>query len=135
MAQFALINAQVVINSVDLSNRIDEVKLEEKSADLKTTTFGSVAETRIGGLKDHAFTCEFQQDYAAAEVDATIGAAFNTVVPVAVKAVNAATSTTNPAWTFSVLINQYTPVGGKIGEIDKFSVTWPVSGDVTERFS
>jgi hypothetical protein len=131
MAMFALLNAQVVINSVDLSNRINSVELKEKFADLKTTAFGQTAETRVGGLGDHSFQVTFLQDYASAEVDATINPILNTVVPVAVKAVNAATSTVNPAWTFSVLVNDYTPMGGKVGEIADSSATWPVSGAVT----
>lgn len=137
MAKFILKNAKVVVNAVDLSNRVDEVKLEEKFAAVESTAMGDGAKTyTAGGLGDHAFTCDFQQDFGAAEVDATIGAVLNTIVPVVVLTDSTqATSTTNPSWTFSVLINQYTPIGGKVGELDKFSVTWPVSGSVTEHYS
>lgn len=135
MAVLVLTNPQIVINSVDLSNRIDQVSLDLSYADVDTTAFGSSNKTRVGGLGDHKFTMEYQQDFAAAEVDATINPLLGLTTAIAVKAVNAATTTVNPAWTFTVLVDQYKAVSGKVGDLVKGSVTWPISGAVTRATS
>lgn len=135
MAVQVFLNPQIVINSVDLTNRITEATLEETFADVDTTAFGALAKTRVGGLGDHKFTITMQQDFAANEVEATIYPLIGTTTSVTVKPLNATTSTTNPAYTFTVLVSDWKPVGGKVGELLMTSATWPVSGQVTKATS
>lgn len=135
MSIFVLTNPQVIINSVDLSNHVDQVTVEQTFADVDTTAFGSSSKTRTSGLGDHKITVEFQQDYATAEVDATLYPLIGTVTTFNIKPVNTATSTTNPAYTGSVLITDYKPLDGKIGDLTKMSLTWPVSGAITRATS
>lgn len=135
MAVFTLVNPQVILNSVDLSNRIDQVTIEYTVADIDTTAFGSTAKTRIGGLQDNKITFEVQQDYALAEVDATIYPLIGTLTNFNIKPVNAATSSTNPAYTGSVLVMDYKPLDGKVGDLSKMSLTWPVSGLITRNIT
>jgi hypothetical protein len=135
MAKQVFLNPQIVVNSVDLTDHIDTVGLEETFADVDTTAFGSTAKTRLAGLGDHKFTAEFQQDFAAANVEATVYPLIGTIASVTVKALNAATSTVNPAYSFSVLVTDWKPVDGKVGDLLKSSVTWPISGSVTKAFS
>jgi hypothetical protein len=52
-----------------------------------------------------------------------------------VKELNAATSTTNPAYSGVVLINDWKPVSGKVGDLQVSSVSWPFSGGITKAFS
>ncbi|MGH7721504.1 MAG: radical SAM protein [Candidatus Dormibacteria bacterium] len=135
MAQFLMLNPSIVINSVDLSNHCDMCTLEEVFADIDTTAFGATAKTRLPGLGDHKFTAEFQQDFAAASVEATIGPLVGQTAAVTVKAQNSATSTTNPAYSFTVAIIQWKPLDGKVGDLAKASIVWPVSGAVTKATS
>ena len=135
MAQLLGNNVRVLINSVDLSNRIDDVSVEEAYADVDTTTFGNTAKRRIAGLGDNKVVLEFQQDFSAASVEATIAPLVGTIVPVSIFPINAATSTTNPAYTFNALINDWKPVSVKVGEILKASITWPIDGTVTKATS
>jgi hypothetical protein len=135
MAKVVLLNPQIVINSVDLSDHIDSVTIEETFADVDTTAFGSTSKTRVAGLGDHKFTVEFQQDYAAASVEATVFPLIGTVASVAVKPLNATTTTTNPAYSFSVLVADWKPVDGKVGDLEKSAVTWPISGGVAKATS
>lgn len=132
MAVFTLVNPQVIVNSVDLSNHVDMVSLQEAFADIDTTAFGSSAKTRIAGLGDHKLTIEFQQDFATSSVAATIDPLVGLTTNVTIKPVNAATSTTNPAYTFTVLVLDWKPLDGKVGDLTKSSVTWPVSGAVNK---
>ena len=132
MATFVIKDPVITINSVDLSDHITSVEINDESADVQTTNFGSNGNvTRVGGLKDGSITIEFQQDYAASEVDATLWAARGTVISVSVKAVTGSTSATNPLYSGSYLVTQYKPISGKVGDLSVLSITWPRSGDLT----
>lgn len=132
MAVLVLLNPQITINSVDLSNRIDTVTLEETFADVDTTAFGSTSKTRVAGLGDHKVTLSFQQDFAASEVEQTVYPLVGTTTTVVVKPVNSTTTTTNPSYTFTVLVTDWKPVDGKVGALAMSNVTWPISGAVTK---
>src|ERR1019366_2436107 len=135
MAVTVLLTPQIVINSVDLTNRIDTVKIDETYADVDTTAFGSGSKTRVAGLGDHKVTLNFQQDFAAAEVEATVYPLIGLTTSITVKPLNGTTSTTNPAYTFTVLVTDWTPIDGKVGALLMSSVTWPISGSITKAFS
>jgi hypothetical protein len=130
MAKQVLTNPQIIVNGVDLSDHIDSVTLDESYADVDTTAFGSGSKTRVAGLGDHKITLEFQQDFAASSVDATINPLIGGTATISVKPLSAATSTTNPGYSVTALITDWKPVDGKVGELLKSSVTWPVSGAV-----
>lgn len=130
MAITVLINPKIVINSVDLTNHIDTVSLEETYADVDTTAFGSGSKTRVAGLGDNKVTLNFQQDFAGSSVEQTIYPLLGTVAAVSILPLNAATSSSNPSYTFNVLLNDWKPIDGKIGALLMSSVTWPISGSV-----
>lgn len=136
MAVTVLLNASIVINSVDLSNHITSVEIDEKYADIDTTAFQTGgSKTRVAGLGDHGVTINFQQDYAASSVEATIYPLVGTNASFAIKPLNSTTTTTNPAYTFSALITEWKPIAGKVGDLLVSSATWPVNGSVTKAFS
>jgi len=136
MATFVITSPVITVNGVDLSDHVTSVEINDSTADVNTTNFGSSGNTtRTGGLKDGSITIEFQQDYAASKVDATIWAARGTVIAVQVKATSAANSATNPRYDGSYLVNQYKPVAGKVGDLSTLSVSWPRSGDLTRTTS
>ena len=54
-----------------------------------------------------------------------------TTTTVTVKATSAATSSTNPIYSATVLVSDWTPITGKVGELVAPSITWKVSGAVT----
>jgi hypothetical protein len=130
MALLVLTNPQVTVNAVDLSNHIDQVTIDLGYADIDTTAFGSAHKTRVAGLGDHKVTLEFQQDWAASSVHATVNPLIGLTTSIVVKPVNGATTTTNPAYWFTVVVNDWKPVDGKVGDLAKSAVTWPVSGAI-----
>ena len=136
MARIVLTNAYVTINSVNLSSYITSVTLTTTDDVIETTAFGSSARTRIGGLADNSVAIEFQQDYAASAVEATINAAgaslVGTVTAIVVKPNGATTAADNPAYSFSALVSEWTPLNGAVGELATASVTWPISGEITK---
>lgn len=135
MARLVLTNAYILINGVNLSDHIASVTLTTTDDVIETTAFGTSARTRIGGLADNSVALEFHQDYAAANVEATINGSpslVGTVTAVVVKPNGATTAADNPSYSFSALVSEWTPLNGAVGELATASVTWPIDGNITK---
>lgn len=139
MARIVLTNAYVTINSVNLSDHIASITLNTADDVIDTTAFGSTARTRVAGLADNSVALEFHQDYAASSVEETINASGSSLVgtttTIVVKPNGSTTSSTNPSYTFTALVSEWTPLGGAVGELATASVTWPISGAITKAVS
>jgi hypothetical protein len=135
MARIVLTNAVVKINSVDLSDHIANIELSQEFEDVETTAFGDAGRTRTGGLEDSSISLDFHQDFAAASVDATISPLVGGTASFEILPSGTAVSATNPKYTGTVLITEWTAVSGAVGELATASVTWPVSGVVTRATS
>jgi len=135
MARLVFTNPSITINSVDLTDRIAQVGLDMSFAEVPTTAFGDTAVTRVAGLGDHSVSLSFHQDFAAGEVEATIYPLLGTTTTIIVKPVNTTTSTDNPSYSFTALVNAWAPVSGSVGDLLTADVTWPVSGAITKATS
>jgi hypothetical protein len=132
MAIFVATDFSVSINgSTALASYLTQVELKTSVNDITTTSFGSTWVTRVAGLKEGSLTLQFNQDYAASAVDATVWPLLGTSATVVIKPTSTATSATNPAYTAICLVNDLTPVSGQIGDLATFSVTWPTNGTVS----
>jgi hypothetical protein len=131
MAKFVSTDFSVSLNSVDLSTNIASATLDITKEEQLTTAFGQTSVTRIAGLQDASLTLEFHQDFGSAAVDDTLFPILGSVVPFEIKPTSDATSATNPAYSGSVLVTNYTPFDSATGELATFSITLPVSGDIT----
>jgi len=132
MAIFVATDFSVSINgSTALASYLTQVELKASANDVTTTAFGSTWVTRVAGLKEGSLTLAFNQDYAAATVDATLWPLLGTNATVVIKPTSSAVGTANPAYTAICLVTDLTPVSGQIGDLATFSVTWPTSGTVT----
>jgi hypothetical protein len=135
MAKIVLTNPSITIGGVDLSDHINNITLETKYDIVETTTFGSTAKTRVAGLADNQITLDFMQDFAASSVEATIYPLLGTTTTIVIKPVAGTTTTTNPQYSVSALVSDWTPLKGGIGQLASASVTWPVSGTITKATS
>ena len=135
MAAFMLNNASVTINSLDLSDHVTSITFSEEADQLETTAMGDNNRTMIGGLKSGTIDLEFNQDLAASDVQATIRALLGTVTAVIVKNDAGATAATNPQWTFNALVTEWPSINGTVGELATASVSWPITGAVTQATS
>ena len=131
MAKFAATDYFVSINGTDFSTSLNSVELAEEADNLETTAFGSTWRTRIGGLKQASLTLNFMQDFALGSVDAVLNPLLGSIATVVVKATSGSVSATNPTYTMTALVTQYSPFASSVGDIATLSVTWPVSGSVT----
>lgn len=134
MPKFVATNFQISLNGVDLTSSLSSATLEISSNEVETTTFGTAStayRTVVGGIVSGSVKLDFYQDYASASVDATLNSLINTIGTVVIKPLGSAVSATNPSYTATCLINNYTPVSGTIGDLSSFSVTWPTTGTIT----
>ena len=132
MAIFVATDFSVSINgSTALASYLTQVELKVSANDITTTAFGSTYVTRVAGLKEGSLTLQFNQDYAAATVDAVLFPLLGTSATVVIKPTTSAVSSANPSYSAVCLVNDLTPVSGQIGDLATFSVTWPTNGTVT----
>lgn len=135
MATFAFTDASVVVNSVDLSDHVRQVTLNVSADELDDTAMGDTFRSRIGGLRDWSVSLEFNSDFAASEVDATLWPLLGTTTTITIKPTSSAVGATNPSYSGSVLVSQANPLGNSVGDLATVSVTWNGAGTLTRATS
>jgi hypothetical protein len=70
------------------------------------------------------------QDFGAGSVDATLNPLLGSIATVVIKPTSGTVTSTNPTYTMTALVTQYSPFASSVGDIATLSVTWPVSGSV-----
>lgn len=129
MATFALTDASVTINSVNLSAWVTSVTFPFSAEELDDTAMGDSTRSAAGGLKNWGPTIEFNQDFAAGGPDATIQPLVGTTTTISVRPTSSAVSSTNPNYTGTVLVAEYSPFGNRVGEQATCSVRTVAAGD------
>jgi hypothetical protein len=131
MAVFLNNTVGVKVNSVDLSDHVTSVTLNRAFEELSVTAMGDSGVKQVKGLETSSVTIDFLNDTAAANVLATLQAAWGTnVTVVLLQTKGTAVGATNPLYTMTCLINNTTDINGAVGDIGTQSVTWNVSGTV-----
>ena len=132
MARIVLTDVGVVINNVDLSDHVASVEISQNFDEVETTAFGDGGRTRVAGLEDSSLTLSFHQDFAAANVDATIAPLVGqtTTFNIGPFGTAVAAAGTAPRYTGTVLVTEWTPLNGAVGDLSTADVTWPVSGKI-----
>ena len=131
MAKFAATDYFVSINGTDFSTSLNSVELALEADDLETTAFGQGFRTRIGGLKQASLTLNFMQDFGSGSVDAVLSPLLASLATVVIKPTSGTVTATNPSYTMTALVTQYSPFASSVGDLASLSVTFPVSGTVT----
>jgi hypothetical protein len=131
VAVFVATDYKITINGTNFSTSLTQCELSEEAADVTTTAFGSNWETRVGGLKTASLTLSFNQDFGASSVDVTLSPLLGSIATVVILPTSAGTSATNPSYTGTFLVTQYSPISASIGDLATLDVTWPSSGTVT----
>ena len=131
MAQ-VITNAAVKVNSVDLSSHITKVTLSTTVAEVTTTTFGNTAVRRVGGLRDNSVALDFNQEFAAASVEATLYPLLGSTALVEVWPDGTSTGSANPKYSFNVLVTEWMPLDAQVGELTTASITWPIDGTIAK---
>jgi len=132
MPKMVLLAQFLSINGTVLNTFTKKAELSVEVEDKDVTTYSSAGwKELLGGLKSAELACEFLQDFAAAQLDATMWPLLGTVVPFEVRADQGAVSTTNPKYTGNILIKGWNPIEGSVGDEATVGVSFPTSGAVT----
>ena len=132
MAEKILKNAYVSVGGTDLSNRVRSVTLNDLTELQDKTTMGCNTRARKAGLNDWNVSVEFLQDYAAGSVHATIKAAKGTSVALVVRPENAVAGAENPEQSGNIVIENYNPVAGAVGDLQTCTISGQADGDLSE---
>lgn len=130
-----LTDAYIMISGNVLSDHGTKVELPVTVEDKDITAFGQTWKNRVGGLKDATLNVTFIQDYAASNLDSIMYALVGTVVSFEVRPTSGAVSTANPKYTGSILIKEWKPIMGGVGDLVTVDVGFPTSGPVTRSTS
>jgi hypothetical protein len=131
MAVFLNNKVGIKVATVDLSDHVTAVTLNRTFDELEVTAMGDTSHKFVKGLEAASVTIDFLNDTAAANVLATLQAAYGTTVTVVLlQEKGTAVSATNPLYTFSVLVNGLTDINGAVADIGMQSVTWNCNSTV-----
>lgn len=136
MAEFVLTNAYVLLNSVNLSNRVRSITVNYAAEIQDKTKMSDTSRSRIAGLKDWSLSIEFNSDFAGSNVDATmfplVGAA---AFAIEIRPDAGSVSATNPKFTGNAVLESYNPIGGSVGDLGVVSASLQGDGNLTRATS
>ena len=131
MAKFVATDYKVTINGGTVSSSLASVELPIEIDEQETTAFGSEWRTRIAGLKSGSITLEFHQDFAAGALDSILWPLLGTNATVTVVPTSGTVTASNPSYSGTFLVTQYTPYASTVGDLATVSVSWPLTGALT----
>jgi hypothetical protein len=120
----------VTLNSVALSDHVTSATINRVFEELEVTAMGDSSRKYTKGLETSTIALDFLSDTAAANVNATLQAAWGTTVALTLKQTSAITSATNPLYSTTVLVNNTTDINGAVGDIASQSITFTCNGPI-----
>jgi len=130
MAIYLSNTVQVTLNSVALTDHVTSATINRVFDELEVTAMGDTAHKFVKGLEASTITLDFLSDTAAANVNATLQAAWGTTVPITLKQTSAVTSATNPLYSTTILVNNTTDINGAVGDIATQSITFTCNSPI-----
>lgn len=127
MGKLVLKNCFVEVNGTDFSDHVSSVTVNLVKDEVETTNFGGSGRERIAGLKDDSFEVNFQQDFATASVDAVLYPLYDneTEFTVKVRPTSSVVSATNPEYSATCILLEYTALDGDVGDLSEIEVEFP----------
>lgn len=127
MAKLVLRDCFVLINGTNFSDHTSMVTVTLNKKGVDTTSFSGSGAEQVAGLKSDEFQIQLQQDYAAASTDAVLYPLYSneTEFTIEVRPTSAARSVTNPAYTGTCVLLEYTPLDGKVGDLSDTKIKFP----------
>lgn len=115
-----------------LTSKVKSVNIVYSAEMLDKTAMGSSGRRRIAGLKDAKVTVEFNQDFAASQVDATLFPLIgSTAKRIVIRPTTAVVGTGNPRFYGNFLLDSYGPVAGSVGALHTVSASFTGDGVLT----
>lgn len=125
MAIIAFKDVTVTINSIDLSDHANSATINFEIEQQDATVMGG-NRAFVGGIQNNSLEITLFQDFAAAEVEATIFPLVGTTTTVVLKPTSAVVSATNPSYTLTgCFLASHTPIAaGDVGATSPISLSF-----------
>ena len=130
MAIYLSNTVQVTLNSVALTDHVTSATINRAFDELEVTAMGDTAHKFVKGLEASTITLDFLSDTAAANVNATLQAAWGTTVALTLKQTSAAVSPENPLYSTTVLVNNTTDINGAVADESMQSITFTCNSPI-----
>ena len=130
MAVYMSNGVVVTLNSVVLSDHVTSATINRIFEELEITAMGDSNRKFTKGLETSTVALDFLSDTAAANVNATLQAAWGTTVPLTLKQTSAVVSATNPLYSTTILVNNTTDINGAVGDIASQSITFTCNSPI-----
>ena len=140
MAEFVLKNCFVNIGAssapTNVTNHVRSVTITYSAELHDRTAMQSSARKRISGLKDGSVSIEFNQDFGSTLYDKTLyNLLGSTVNRILIRPNTSAADATNPRYLGNVILGEYSPITGGVGDLSVNSVTFQMNGLLTRSES
>jgi hypothetical protein len=125
MAIFLNNKVGLKIATINLSDHVTAFTLNRQADQIEVTAMGDTAHKFVTGLSADTITVSFLNDTAAANVLATLQAAYGTTVAfAAIQDSSAAISATNLLYSGTILIDNLTDINGAVGDEGMMDLTF-----------
>jgi hypothetical protein len=132
MPKLVLTNPRVTLDGFDISDHCASISFGTVYDLVETTQMGDIAKKFVAGLEENTLSLEIQQDFGVSQVESVIYPNRGLRVPCTVRPVNGTVTATNPQYSFQVLISEWTPLSGSVGDLATTTVNWPIYGEITK---
>ena len=125
MAIFLNNKVGLKIATINLSDHVTAFTLNRQADQIEVTAMGDTAHKFVTGLSADTLTVSFLNDTAAANVLATLQAAYGTTVAfAAIQDSGAAVSATNLLYTGTILVDNLTDINGAVADEGMLDLTF-----------
>ena len=125
MAIFLNNKVGLKIATINLSDHVTAFTLNRVSDQIEVTAMGDTAHKFVTGLSADTITVSFLNDTAAANVLATLQAAYGTTVAfAAIQDSSAAVSATNVLYSGTILVDNLTDINGSVADEGMMDLTF-----------
>ena len=117
----------VIVGTSTISSFVSTVSLNREVEAVTITAMNDTVQNMIGGIEVSSVSMEIFNDFAAASVNSLFEDAIGSKLAIKLIPVTGTVSATNPSYSMSCLITQWTPISGSTDSAALASVTFPVT--------
>jgi hypothetical protein len=115
----------------NLSSLVSSATLTWKYDSLEITSMGDLAHKYVQGLQSGQLDLEVFNDPETSKTLQLFNSAVGQTYYCTLSQTSAATSATNPLYSFTVFVDSVTPINGAVGDMSTQTISWQLNSVVT----
>ena len=126
MGKTLLKDVSISVNAVEYGNNFSEIAINTERDEVEVTGFQATHKEYLPGMADATIEGTAFVDFGASSLDAAFWplSQQDTPFPIVIKPHAVAVSAANPSYTAQVLMYEYSPIAGAVGEAATTPVTF-----------